>query len=52
MSIIMPSGTIELSACSGTVVESAAELIEQVFPDVVNNYTDHNWIRGRRFYAR
>jgi len=51
ISVNAESGTIELPASCGTIVESAAALIEQTFPDVANKYTDHRWIRSRAILA-
>ncbi|CAH2088688.1 unnamed protein product [Euphydryas editha] len=34
-----------------TVVETKSELIESVFPDILNNYLDHDWLCNRAILA-
>ena len=45
------SGSIELPEHCGTVVQSTAELIDKVFPDIATNFPNLSWIRGRAILA-
>lgn len=34
-----------------TFVQTKNELIESIFPDILNNYLDHNWLSNRAILA-